>query len=259
MKQIIFYVFTALIAFFMAYMILNNEEKQSPKLLTIDTTYSYLYDENQKMEIPFFINHKHHPLNDINSYELLYLSDEEESKRVEVELLDIRRAHFETYLGETYQHMILSIKLPFMSGPFEIKDAFIHIYLVNQDTYQFQIGDFYLNHVVSNHEFLHWHSLYGAKKENQFISRLSEIHIPYESLEKPIKSISIGTDDLLSFSIDPTLLKITIMNKDRLLYNVPLVITFDDDSIQTIHNFRYLIDYQLLLESGPLVNIYALD
>ena len=84
----------------MAYIIFNNKEKPIPKILTIDTTYTYLAEENQKMEVSLYINHKHHPLNDKHSYQFLYLSDQDETKKLEVELLDIKKNHYENYLNE---------------------------------------------------------------------------------------------------------------------------------------------------------------
>jgi hypothetical protein len=259
MKHIIFYVFIAMLAVFMTYIILNNKPEQSPKLLTINTTYSYLYDENKQMEIPLFINHKDHPLNEEESYQALYLSDEFDQKRLEVSLSSIKKAHFESFLGETYQLVILVLDLPYIDGSFEIIDTYLHIGLVNQDSYEFLIGDIFINYQLSDYDALIWESLYGLKEENKFLSRLSEIHIPYQSLDKEISSISLGSNDMLSYTISDNILKIHILHQDKLLYDVPVIITYNDQSIQTINNFRYIIDYQLLKESGPLVNIYALN
>lgn len=259
MKHLIFYIFIVMLAMTMTYLILHNEPKQSPKLLTISTTYTYVYDENQTMEVPVFINHKKHPLNEMSSYQVLYLSDLDDQKRLEMNLLSIKKAHFESFLGETYQLITLILDLPYIDGSFEIKDAYLHINLVNQDTYAFLIGDVFINFQTSDQDSLVWESLYGLKAENKFLSRLSEIHIPYQSLDKDISSISIGSDDMLSYTLQDSVLKIHILHQDKLLYDVPVMITYTDQSVQTIQNFRYMIDYQLLQESGPLVNIYALN
>jgi hypothetical protein len=50
---------------------------------------------------------------------------------------------------------------------------------------------------------------------------------------------------------------IHIPEESYLLSNVPIIIYAVDGSIQTIANFRYLIDYQILKESGPLIHTYA--
>jgi hypothetical protein len=243
----------------MTYIILNNEPKQSAKLLSISTTYSYLYDEDQTIEVPLFINHKKHPLNHIDSYQSLYLSDENEQKRLEVSLKEIKKAHFESYLGEVYQLIILVLDLPYMDNVFEISECYLHLNLVNQETYQIMIGDFHMTYQESNTDALLWDSLYGIKAENTFLSRIFEIHIPYQTLHKDILSVSVGTSDILSFRLEDSILKIQILHRSMLLYDVPVIITYTDQSIQTIQNFRYIIDYQLLKESGPLVHIYALN
>jgi len=259
MKNLIFYVLTALVSFFMAYIIFNNKEQLVPKVLTIDTTYTYLSHENQKMEVSLYINHKHHPLNDEESYQFIYLSDQFESKRMEVELIDIKKNHFEHYLNETYQEITLSLKLPFITGRFELFDAYMNITLNNQNTYSFFIGDFFYTYVHSDGDFLDWNGLQAVKEENQFISRIKTITIPYNDLIKEIKEISIGTYDLITFEFKDQIIQLTISKDSHLLFNVPIMITFTDDSMQTISNFRYFIDYQTLKESGPLVNMYALN
>ena len=259
MKHIIFYVLTACCACIIAYIIMHNTEEKHPKLLTIDTTYSYIYDDQQTIEIIFYINHKKHPLNDIRAYDYLYLANEDETKRIEVELKSVSKGHFESYLGETYQQIILQVKCPYVDGYYEIEHVFLKINLVNQQNYMIRLGDLFIHQKESPDQYLVWQSLYGMKSENQFVSRLAEIHVPYETLEKPISSVSIGTNDLITFQLEDNILKITILYQEKLLFQVPVILTFDDESIQIIDNFRYIIDYQLLKESGPLVNIYALN
>jgi len=243
----------------MAYLILHNQEKIIPKVLTIDTTYTYLSGENQKMEVSLYINHKHHPINDQQAYQFIYLSDQEKTKRIEVELINIKKGHFETYLHETYQQITLYFKLPYISANLDMMDAYLNITLINQANYQFFLGDFFYSNIYSDGEFLDWTGLHGLKEENQFISRLKTIIIPFTHLEKEIENISLGTTDFTTFKIEEKTLHLTIEKRSQLLFNVPLIITYHDQSIQTISNFRYFIDYQTLKESGPMVNIYALN
>ena len=259
MKHIIFYVLTALCACGLTYVIIHNHEEKVPKLLTIDTTYTYLYDDQQIVEIIFYVNQPKHPLTHQQSYDLIYLSNEQETKKIEVELISIAKRHVETYLGETYQQIMLQLKCPYVDGYYEIKDAYLNINLVNQHHYQFRIGDLFIHQKQDNTTSFNWTSLYGMKAENQFMSRLSHIHIPYDYLDKTISSISIGSDDNVSFELENHVLKLVIVHQNRLLYQAPIIITFADGSVSFIDNFRYMIDYQLLKESGPLVNIYVLD
>jgi hypothetical protein len=52
---------------------------------------------------------------------------------------------------------------------------------------------------------------------------------------------------------------LSIPYQESLLYDVPIIITFVDDSVQTLDNFPYIIDYQVIKESGPLLHVYALN
>lgn len=259
MRTLIFYLFTALVSFFMAYIIFNNKEKPIPKILTIDTTYTYLAEENQKMEVSLYINHKHHPLNDKQSYQFLYLSDQDETKKLEVELLDIKKNHYENYLNETYQQVTLLVKLPYITGNIDILNAYINITLTNQETYSFFIGKFFYTYMYMDGDFLDWTGLQGLKAENQFISRLQTIVIPFHTLSKDIREVSVGSHDRITYEIKDQKLHLYIDYDAHLLFHVPIIITYTDSSIQTISNFRYFIDYQTLKESGPLVNMYALN
>ena len=81
----------------------------------------------------------------------------------------------------------------------------------------------------------------------------------YIGLLKPITQIEIGTHVNLSFQMIEDTLTIHIPNDDYLLYDVPLRLHFDDGTTFTMPNFMYIVDYQILKESGPMINVYQLD
>jgi len=63
----------------------------------------------------------------------------------------------------------------------------------------------------------------------------------------------------INFSCNNQQLIISIDSAFYLLYDVPIIITCRDGTRQVIDNFRYIIDYVILKESGPMINVYTLD
>jgi len=259
MNHAVFYFSLVAIFLSMAVVILNNQEKMPSKLISVLRYYSYIDSDNNEMEVVLYLNDLKHPIVDVTSYENTYLTNRDETKKIETFINKIAIGHTEYYLGETYTQIILSLGLPYLNQDYLIEEALLNIELLNGDEYSIEIGEFSLmrdHNYISN---LEWSGLKGLKNENQFTARLSKIFVDYFLLNKPILEIYIGVDFLVNFSVEENQLILQIPCEDMLLLRVPIRIIYENGEIETIPSFRYLIDYQILKESGFLIRTYVLD
>lgn len=259
MKTFIFYGFSVLCAVFLALFIINNQEKPSAKLLSVETTYTFLYEENGTIYISLYINDLKHPLLYKDLHQDAYIHNEDDSKRLSLTIKDIQIKGKDSYLNEVYHEVIFSFLFPYVGSNYEINSSYISFSLDDGSEFTFFIGDIYLSYQANEVNYLSWNELYASKKEDGYLSRIYEIYLPYQDLNYEIESISIGTDDQVNYVLEDYQVKITIEDDAKLLYDVPIIICYQDDMYQTVPTFRYIIDYQILKESGLLIHAYALD
>ncbi len=259
MKHIVFIFSLVVVILMMTVIIINHQEKAPKRFLSVQKYYSYLYEKDLEMKVSLYINDINHPLAHAQSYEAIELSNSDESKKLEMQLTKITYGYEEIYLNEIYQQMTLYMPLPDLGEDFMIQDLMMHVILINGDAYKISLGTLSLLSIDSMIEALNWTSLEGHKNDSFFISRLGTIYIEYVDLNLDIQSIKIGIDYFIDFKIEPTMITLEIPNEDILLDDVPIIVYYDDGSIQTIANFRYMFDYEILKESGMLISTYALN
>ena len=92
MKSFIFYITVILLVSMLVLIIKNNEVKVEGKVLTVAQYYSYISDEEKKMEIPIYLNKEHHPLSDAESYLSIYFSNQDEKIRAYATMLTLHTA-----------------------------------------------------------------------------------------------------------------------------------------------------------------------
>lgn len=243
----------------MAVIIMNNQEKPPMRLLSVQKYYSYLYEEDLEMEVSLYINDSTHPIAFSSSYLAVEFVNQEQTKKLEMPLQSIRFGYEEDYLNETYHEIVLYLKLPELNQDFIIEDLLMNITLVNDDQYTIHLGTFSMMTRVSTTSALDWSSLEGHKNSRSFLSRLETISIEYLHLGLSVTHIFIGTNFEVDFVIENQKILLSIPIENMLLDNVPILIHYSENSIQTISNFRYMIDYQILKESGLLIKTYALN
>ncbi|MFH0767854.1 MAG: hypothetical protein ABH890_01105 [Bacillota bacterium] len=211
------------------------------------------------MEIALYTNDIEHPIAYFPSYASIELCNQAETKKLLMPLEKLSYGFEENYLNETYYQIILYLKLPDLDQDFLIEDLWINIFLVNDDHYTFSLGAFSLMAEKSNTSALEWNALDGKKNAQSYLSRLGTIEIEYQSLNKTVETILIGIEYAIDYVIEADKIVLTIPLENMLLDNVPIIIRFTDGTKQTISNFRYMIDYQILKESGMLIETYALN
>ncbi|BCR36034.1 hypothetical protein [Mariniplasma anaerobium] len=259
MKHIFVYIFMITLVVFMVILINKNQNTIQPKLLSVNTYYSYLDEIGEDCYIDFYLNTKDHPMVDVNSYQNLKLHNQEYSKSIELELNNVIFLHQETYLNETYYKYSYVFNMPLLGYDFDIESSYLEISLVNEDLYDIFIGSISFKTIDEDESFINWTALSGRKEDNQYLSRLYEIDIEYNELLDDIKQISVGNLFNVSFEVYDEIIKITIPYKNELFYACPIFITFDDNQINTINYFVYMKDYETLKQSGQLIYHYALN
>jgi len=243
----------------MAIIITNNIEKVPKRLLSVQKYYSYLYEDDLEMKIPLYLNDIDHPIAHASSYDAILLTNPDESKMIQLELSKITYGYEEFYLNEKFYQMTLHLELPNLGEDFLIEDLVMKVSLVNGDSYEFSLGVLSLMSITSDSDALDWSALEGRKNESLFISRLKTIIIEYTTCLKEIDNILIGIDSQVAFNVEQDQIVLTIVDQYILMDDVPIIIHYSDGSIQTIANFRYMFDYEILKDSGMLITPYALN
>ncbi|MBN2300700.1 MAG: hypothetical protein JXC31_05885 [Acholeplasmataceae bacterium] len=248
---------TTLVA--MTLIIINQEEKPLSQVLSVQKYYSYLYDETSTIEIPLYTNDANHPLTDLMSYSEVSLCNNDETKKLELTIESIDIGYDSSYLNQNYTELMLHLEMPELGEDFWIDDLWITITLINDDHYKIKLGSLSLMINETSTENLEWVALEGHKNESVFIPRLATIMIDYDNLSYAIEEIMIGKDYTVNFLIEQDRLILSIPYEEQLMNEVPIIIYYENGLIQNILNFKYMMTYDTLSESGLIIESYALN
>lgn len=248
-----------LTAFLMIVLIKYNEKVPPQKIYSISTYYSYIVKPDEKISINLYFNSDTYML-DLSYYQDTYIANSDETKKLSVQLNEIKYKQTETYLGETYDCYSFIFMMPSLNQSFYINDALLYLYMINDDHYALKIGDISLYYMNSSEvDYLDWTSLSATKDEGILLSRMHDLYIEYVHIDKQINHIYLGYDYEVEFHINDDLISIMIPYDDFLLYACPIMILYSNDEIQIIDYFVYIKDYQILKESGMLLHGYLLS
>ena len=259
MKNLVIYVFIIVTVIFMVMIINKNEETRTPKILTVDTYYSYIDALDDVFYIDFYLSTSIHPLTEINAYLSVMIHDEAFDKSLDLNLFDIIYRHQETYLHETYYKYSYVFDMPALAYDFDILDCYLEISLTNESIYDLYVGSLSLKTVRDDSHHLEWSALSGLKKEGSYLSRLDTITIHYEKIDENISHISLGNLYDVTFQVIEDEIIITIPFKAQLFYACPIIMIFADNETEVFNYFIYINDYEILKQSGQLIYYYALD
>lgn len=259
MKRLLFYVAMFLLALLVGYIVKEMRPDQVNKLLSIDTEYAFLMEDGQMGTLLYYINDDNHELTHPESYARIVIKDRLNSSLIELTLYDVKLGHEENYLGEHFKRIILTFIVPIFSEDWIFEDAYLCVDTVMQNSYDIRLGRLSFYQKSWDEPKMNWTSLDGRKEVGELKSRLGEIELVFDHEIPEISNIDVGTKASVSHIVQQNKLTITISNNDYLLYEVPIIITFIDGTKQTLSHFRYMIDYFMLKESGPLINVYTLD
>lgn len=257
MKKVLPYLIVILSLFALFILIFTNKEKNSTKIITIDTLHSYLYTQDQLIEIPIYSSNDQ-LIKEIDAYEQTYLYNNNNKKLI-IDLVDITFSHQETFLGDSYSKYIFKFLMPNLTEEFSIKNAYLKIVFINNDEYSFKIGDLYLNYYESS-AFNQWQSIDSKRNQESLKSvQMDVIEIDFEKIPNNIKKIQIEPNTTLKYDVVNNKLLINIPNYNLLINNIPLWIELTSGEYITFNNHYYIIDYDTLEKAGKLLNYYAID
>lgn len=242
-------------------LIIDQNESASDKLITVDTFYSFISDTRSEGIFRFYLSDHEHPLAEKNSYQHVFITNDDGSKRIEIELKDIEIGHSETYLNDIYWRADLSFDIPAVDHDFMIERCFIDMTLIDQSAVRFYLGSVHFLKVEHNDRTLDWSGLYGMKAQNDFLSRIESIHLELNE-HIDVLDAKYGVDRYAAIEEKDEAIVLRIPREEQLLYNVPVILRYVQNSVDhvtIIDNFTYVIDYEILSESGPLIHVYALD
>jgi hypothetical protein len=258
MKTWMFYVFSVVLIITMGIILYHDQPMISPQLLSVDREYHLISGRDDTIDIPLYVNVEHHDFLDIDQHIGSYLSNQQGTKKMDIHLTGIAVGTQEYYLDMLWTEWIFVYELSVVGYDYEIQDLYLDVMLENGDAYQIKLGRLSILSVTETKEHLDWHALSARKATGSLFSRIETIDIEFNHLHAHISSITIGFHDNCPFVIVDQHLKITIREAHFLLNRVPIIIDFQDGEVQIIDNFTYIIDHQVLKESGMLVTTYAL-
>lgn len=254
MSKKISYILIPVIIILLVILMIDNKKLQR-KVITVDTTYSFLYTKNQKIEIPIYINDVNYPIDDINSYQSIKLYSLDREDQMNLELYEVTYSHAENYLNEIYNKYILKFKMPNLNENIAFINASLNITFIDNTKLDIKVGDIYLNY-IDEQITLDWQAI-DVKKNSTNDLNISTIII---NLNKSYDIESIGYNYLneLDFEIKNELLTIKISNSKYFLNNIPLIIRTEQESI-ILENHYFVIEYDLLSKSKGIINIYEFN
>ncbi len=258
MKQVITYMCLVILAISAVIVIRLNQKPRADKAITISQYYSVM-DPFQGIDVPLYLTNDEHLLTNMDAYQSIYLINEDSSKKLALTLSNISIDGEENYLNDIYTTYMLEFELPVLNDDYWIANTFLEITLLNGINYLFEIGSFSYMDIKDDVDYMFWTSLEAIKEIDVSIARIKEIAISFDTLSQTIKSVSIGLNQELDYTISNQLLTITIDHDDQLLYACPIAITYIDDQTQIIDYFSYLRENAILYSSGVLNHVYNVN
>jgi len=258
MKTWMFYVVSLVLITGMGIIIYFDKPEVPKQLLSIRREYALISEEDETIDISLYLNVFDHDIIDSAKHISAYLSNASSSKKIEVILKNIQKGQRESYLEMIWTEWVFIYELSLFGYDYEIEECYLNLTLESGDEYRILIGKLYISNLDEQTDHLDWHDLSAKKRVDSLFSRIDQIDIGYISLDVPIEKVSVGTGIECTFEIDEQSIKINIPDDHYLLNRVPIILSFEDGSVQLIQNFTYFIEHQLLKESGMLVTTYAL-
>lgn len=237
-------------------LIFNNNKVSSTKVITVDTLHSYLYSNDQMIQIPLYVSGNKHTIDNINSYDHTYLTNDEGSK-IFIDLEEITYSHEEKYLNETYLKYILKFKMPNLTEEFKMTSASLNINWINNELSSFKIGNIYFSYLENTSNVL-WTKIDSKSDIDSNLPQMNTIEVELEQNISNIEAVNIASDYSLEYVLDNDKLVITVPNINLNISYIPLWIKYNNQ-IMTINNNHFIIEFNLLEKAGKLVNIYVFD
>lgn len=257
MKKYIIHI-VIIILFIVAFilLLLNNKKKIIPKIITVNSVNSFLYNEEQMIELSLFINDVDFPMGDINTFKSFKVSNHDDSKSLKLDLKEITYSHNELLFNDNYYKYYLKFIFPNLENNFYIEEAYLSISLLNNEKFTFKIGEFNLIYVNDSTD-MKWNYLEGIIDENiQY--NLNSIRLDIELDKEEIKRIYTKPNEELEYKSNENMIIIYLNDKFKVNSYIPLIIETTTNTY-VFNNFHYITEYDLLEKSRNILNIYEFN
>jgi hypothetical protein len=226
-----------------------SSPKEDESILSLDTHYVYTDRFSNEIEFSFFTSNFDSPLLEKDLYIVSYLTNNLE--RYDISIKYISAGHIETYKDKSYLEVIIECSIQGFSSSRVIDDISLVIKLSNDLETSIYLGTFeYI--IEKNDKSFELIALEG-KKTNDGRTRIDEVIMEVSNLNKTIKEIKCSNLYGSTFFINDNQITIHLVNEAKLLYNFPLIIEFMDSSKQVIENFKYVNDYEMILNNTKCI------
>lgn len=257
-KKIFFPFIIILICLLLIINYLSYKSPAKAKIITQQKVYSLTSDND--LNVLIYANKKT-AFTEIKAIEKVYLESIDESKKIELNLENIKPLNKYKYLKENYQEYKFSFKLPKLNDYFYIDDAYLYIRLKNDSEQKFKIGsfDYYKDGEILNvvelfgkryHDFptLETISLRFSLKEDIFVEHVYLSKNLFTYVGKTVK--------------DNDLLTINFNKLDKITNELTILIDYQINNEHYTTNTPYFIFYETNenpLNYTLLNNVYLLD
>lgn len=247
------YFFTTLIIIlliFIGYLTFQyiNKEEVDDIIIIPEKKYSYYYEEDIKMEIPFFVS-------DLSIVENIgnqaTISNVDNTIKLLID--EIEPIYLYNYIHENvlYYYFELSFNLPELETSYKIDELYLNLE-IELNMYSFFIGEInvYYDEETYYRDFFYWDYLQASKNDGAHISELIIGYSDVLKLDKVI--INNETFDYIDLGDE---IKV-IIRTDEVIFDQTYIIFTYNDSKQIIKNFRFFYHYDIL--NGVRYRIYKL-
>lgn len=255
MKKWFFILIIPLLFIVLIILMIDNKKIEQSKIITISSLNSYIYDNDNLINIPFYVNNKDLNYENKNIYNSFYLKNENETIVIELELDSVTYSHAEKMDGIFYYKYHFKFLMPEVVDDIKISDAYLKFNLSNNHKLTLKIGSFNIKTKNTLEEITHVSNLYAKRYSDDYI--ITEIVLEELEIKGEINNINLGDNILLEHNND---LNNLVIKPNQKLYinNVPIII---ETSIKTfyINNFVFIEDYNLLSKNNTLLNVYEFN
>lgn len=247
-----------LICFLLVINYLSYKSPTETKLITQQKAYSLSGDTNLK--ILMYTNRKT-AYQEKEAFDVVFLCDFDETKKLNLKLLNISKSSKYEYLKEKYQEYQYTFKLPILNADFFIEEAYLYIRLKNGNEQKFKVGSFDYYYIE---ELLNITELFGKRYAD--FPTLESVSIRFSLTEDIYINNIILTKNLFTYVgktvTDNELITINFDKLDKITDELTIKIDYHINGEQYESITPYFIFYETFenpLIYGVLNNVYLLD
>lgn len=257
-KKIFLPLIVLLICFLIVINYLAYKSPTKTKLITQQKAYSITSENN--LNILLYANKKN-AYTDKDAYDKVYLKNLNETKKIELKVISIKKLLKYNYLKEDYTEYELNFSLPQLNSYYYIEEAYLYVRLKNGSQLELSVGSFdYYN----EEEVLNITELFGRRYDD--FPTLESVTMRFSLTEDVFVEHIYLTNSLFTYVgkwvKDGEQLTINFNKLDKITNELTIKITYQkgEEAYSTITPyFNFYITNENPLVYSVLNNVYSLD